>query len=306
MIAEQQATDRRAWLQRRLLGLGSSDAAAIAGLDPYRGPMSVWLSKTGRLPLEAEGSEWMKWGRLLEPAMADEFQRLTGLFVGARQLLVENPERPWQIATLDGFVYESSDEDAEAIGIYEAKTVAGFKSGAWAEEVPEHFQIQVQHQLAVTGLEHAWLAVLFGGQRMEIFELERDEDVIYALIALEEAFWTYNVLGDVAPAADGSVAASEDLRRAFAASNASTIDLPDEVEGLILQRTAAQEWIRAGEESRAKAEQGLMTLMREAEVGLVAGKPRVTWKKQERKEHVVKASSYRVLRVVGKAGDEGE
>ncbi len=293
MSALATVTDRRAWLAWRRGGIGGSDAAAIVGLDPYRGPMSVWLSKTGRLgDDEDEDLEYVMWGNLLEPAIAQQFEKRTGLLVplSARALMLEHSAHPWMRATIDGLVTEAgADPDglgpihgATPLGVVEIKTVAGFKSGAWAESVPEHFQLQCQHQLAVTGLQHAWIAVLFGGQRMEIRELERDDDVIDSLIAVEEGFWTRNVLGDVPPPTDGYATTSEDLRRAFPGGGDEAIVLPDEALGLIRQRTEAKAVIAAGEKSCREAEQALMVMLRDSEVGWLDGKPRVTWKRFER------------------------
>lgn len=311
-------TDRAAWLAWRREGIGASDAAAIAGVAPYRGPMSIWLDKTGRLPLEDdEESEYVRWGNLLEPAIAEEFEKRTGLFVPARALMLEyteTPDREWMRATIDGLVSDlppglHSSGDAP-LGVLEIKTVAGFKSKDWQPGekndlgIPEHFQLQVQHQLAVTGLQHAWIAVLFGGQRMEIRELERDEELIDSLVGLEEAFWTKHVLADVPPGGDGLEGTTEDLRRAFADAGGPAVDLPAEVETLIAEREIGKAEQEAGEARAAIASQALMAMLGSAEVGMLGGQPRVTWKKQRRAEHVVAAAEFRVLRLVGAKGDE--
>jgi putative phage-type endonuclease len=321
-------TDRTAWLAWRREGIGASDAAAIAGLDPYRGPMSIWLAKTGRLPLEDdEVSEHVLWGNLLEPAIAEEFERRTGLFVPARALMLEYTELPgrqWMRATIDGLVSDlppglHSSGDAP-LGVLEIKTVAGFKGAAWADgAMPEHFTLQVQHQLAVTGLQHAWLAVLFGGQRMEIRELERDEELIDSLVGLEEAFWTKHVLADVPPGGDGLEGTTEDLRRAFADAGGPAVDLPAEVETLIAEREIGKAEQEAGEARAAIASQALMAMLGSAEVGMLGGQPRITWKRHERTtvdlaglrvevpelvQKFTSMSPYRVLRLVGAKGEE--
>jgi len=309
-------TDRRAWLEWRRGGIGASDAAAIAGLDPFKGAMSIWLDKTHRLPLDDDDAEYRRWGNLLEPAIAEEFEKRTGLHVTGRGELVEHPEHKWMRSTIDGFVCESGEPwpSYPALGALEIKTVAGFKSKDWAEQVPDHFQLQVQHQLAVTGLQHAWLAVLFGGQRMEIRELERDEELIDSLLELEDAFWTKHVLADVPPSSDGYEATTEDLRRAFAGGGGETVILPSEAETLIAQRAEAKDVMKAAEKSCAEAEQALMALLGDAEIGLRDGRPRVTWKRFERStidletfrnQHPLLAaqltvkSSYRRFSVVG-------
>jgi len=39
---------REEWLTVRKGGIGSSDAAAAVGLNPYKSPLELWLEKTGR------------------------------------------------------------------------------------------------------------------------------------------------------------------------------------------------------------------------------------------------------------------
>jgi len=272
----------REWHAWRQKGIGASDAAAIAGLDPWKGPLSIWLSKTGRLR-EDDEVEHRLWGNLLEPAIAEEFEKRMDLVVSGRGSWREHRELSWMRATLDGFVHErSAGEDDEGLGVLEIKTVAGFKGREWADQVPEQYQLQVAHQLAVSGLQHAWLAVLFGGQRLEIYELERDDELIASLIGLEEAFWTKHVLADVPPASEGYATTTEDLRRAFAAAGGPAVDLPPDVEALIEQRAVAKEEVRAAERSCAQVEQVLMTMLGDSEVGLLGGRPRITWKRFER------------------------
>ena len=39
---------REEWLEVRKRGIGSSDAAAAVGLNPYKSQLELWLEKTGR------------------------------------------------------------------------------------------------------------------------------------------------------------------------------------------------------------------------------------------------------------------
>jgi putative phage-type endonuclease len=64
---------REDWLAMRKGGIGSSDAAAAVGLNPYKSQLKLWLEKTGRdtkLPKADPQDEEspMYWGNLLEPS----------------------------------------------------------------------------------------------------------------------------------------------------------------------------------------------------------------------------------------------
>lgn len=66
---------REDWLAVRKQGIGSSDAAAAVGLNPYQSQLELWLIKTGRdgsLPKidPADESSPMYWGNMLEHIVA--------------------------------------------------------------------------------------------------------------------------------------------------------------------------------------------------------------------------------------------
>lgn len=86
--------------------------------------------------------------------------------------------------------------DREVIGtedvqILECKTAGINGARLWKEGVPEYVVLQVMHQLAVTGKQAADVAVLLGGQTLEIHRIERDEQMIARLIELERQFWQH-------------------------------------------------------------------------------------------------------------------
>lgn len=66
---------REDWLQIRKQGIGSSDAGAAVGLNPYKSQLELWMEKTGRdttLPKADPHDEEspMYWGNVLEPIVA--------------------------------------------------------------------------------------------------------------------------------------------------------------------------------------------------------------------------------------------
>ncbi|MEO7068069.1 MAG: YqaJ viral recombinase family protein, partial [Rhodanobacter sp.] len=131
------------------------------------------------------------------------------------------------------FNYMLANIDREVIGcpdvqILECKTAGEFGSRLWRDGVPEYVQLQVQHQLAVTGKAAADVAVLLCGQKLEIYRVERDEEVIARLVVLETNFWEH-VLNDTPPKADGSESAARALRNLYVGTN-TTIDFSEDRE----------------------------------------------------------------------------
>ncbi|PBJ27201.1 YqaJ-like viral recombinase domain protein [Pseudomonas sp. ACN8] len=216
---------REDWLAVRKQGIGSSDAAAAVGLNPYKSQLELWLEKTGRdtsLPkLDPNDEESPAyWGNILEPIVATHYTKRSGHRVRRVNAVLQHPDLklPWMLANIDREVIGVDD-----VQILECKTAGINGARLWKEGVPEYVQLQVMHQLAVTGKQAADVAVLLGGQHLEIHRIERDESMIARLIDLERLFWDY-VVTDTPPPADGTASAEAALRCLYPEDNGQTLD----------------------------------------------------------------------------------
>lgn len=211
-LVETRTLDRGKWLEVRRGGVGSSDAAAAVGMNPYKSQLELWMEKTGR---GTEGEDRvdmespMYWGTLLEPYVAQAYQKKTNRRVRKVNAVLQHPTFPFMRANIDREIVGNCE-----VQILECKTAGEFGSRLWRDGVPEYVQLQVQHQLAVTGKAAADVAVLLCGQHLEIHRINRDEDVIARLIVLEARFWEY-VESDTPPPADGSESADKALRQLY-------------------------------------------------------------------------------------------
>lgn len=304
MTTEPMTRGQRApWLEWRRQGIGASDAAAIMGLDPFSSPFAKYLEKTGEIVVDETAP--MRWGTLLEQPIATAFEQEEGYVVRRRQAMVTHPTEPWMRATLDGLVFRPTSDGRRTghpLGVYESK--ATFRRAVeWAgEEPPLYYQIQVQHQLAVTEMEQGWLVGLTFTPvpHLHVHVIERDQEVIDDLMEAEAEFWA-RVKERRPPPADGSPATTEAIRQAYAeVEQGTTIDLePDRARTLIVDRTSAKADQKAAEERVRSAENALKAMLAEHEVGLVDGLPLVTWKSQTRAGYTVEPATYRVLRTKG-------
>ena len=220
---------RDQWLDVRRSGIGSSDAAAAVGLNPYKSQLELWMEKTGRgaaLPQVDPNDESspMYWGTLLEPIVAAHYTKRTGNRVRKVNAVLQHPTYPWMRANLDREVMGSPD-----VAILECKTAGINGARLWKEGVPDYVHLQVMHQLAVTGKQAADVAVLICGQDLQIFRIQRDEEQIQQLIRLEQAFWEY-VEKDLQPPADGSDSADLALRCLYPRDTGEVLDLSQETE----------------------------------------------------------------------------
>ena len=220
-LVETKALDRNEWLEVRKRGIGSSDAAAAVGLNPYKSQLELWMEKTGRAP-DGERHQGMDdprfWGTLLEPYVAVAYQQKTERRVRKVNAVLQHPTYPFMLANIDREVIGCPD-----VQVLECKTAGEFGSRLWKEGVPEYVQLQVQHQLAVTGTDAADVAVLLCGQKLEIHRILRDDDIIARLIVLESRFWEC-VKTDTPPPADGSESSAKALRHLYQ-GNDTSLDL---------------------------------------------------------------------------------
>lgn len=259
---------REQWLEARRADLGSSDTAAVVGLDPYKTRMQVWLDKTGQLPPTTSPAAEL--GRELEALVARKFVQATGRRVRRVNAILRHPNEPWMIADIDRVVVGG--------GILECKVTGDRHLREWEpNRVPDHYLVQVQHQLTVTGESRAWVAAIIWPHGLVIREVERDEEPIADLVRAERAFWHDHVLTQVPPQPDGSPAPSDLLARLYPSSQeGKTVVLPvDEADALIRQYLDATAAIREMERLRDEAANRLKAMMGDAELGYVAGRPRV-------------------------------
>lgn len=275
--------DREQWLTVRKGGIGSSDAAAAVGLNPYKSQLALWLEKTGRdsaMPQidPNDDSAPVFWGTILEPIVATQYSKRTGLKVRKVNAVLQhaNPDLRWMMANLDREVVGSPD-----VQILECKTAGINGARLWKEGVPEYVQLQVMHQLAVTGKQAADIAVLIGGQDLEIHRIERDEKMIANLIELERRFWQY-VVDDIPPPADGSDSADQALRYLYPQDNGRTLDLSGNpaLSMAYVELKALKQTIGKQQQREAELKQLLQQAMGDLSRATFAG-GQITWKRSK-------------------------
>jgi putative phage-type endonuclease len=188
-LADLATLSRDDWLALRRRGIGSSDAPAVVGVSPYRTPLEVWAEKVGLA--EPEENEAMRWGRLLEPVIAEEYSRAVGQQLWDPRAIYQHAEHAWMLATPDRLATPMAPRI-----VIEIKTRAMWRQD---DDLPAHYRVQVQHQLAVLGLDRATVVILVGGQRLFWTDVERDDALIRDLTEQEREFWRRVELRDPPP-----------------------------------------------------------------------------------------------------------
>lgn len=265
---------REDWLKHRQSTIGGSDAAAIVGLNEYCSPYMLWAQKTGRID-PPEDNEAMRQGRDLEEYVASRFCEATGKKVQKSNYIWTNTEYPWAHANLDRLVV------GEKAGL-ECKTTSSLNLKRIKDgDYPAYYYVQCVHYLAVTGLRKWYLAVLVLNKGFYVFEIERDEAEIAALMQAEKDFHEL-IKSDTPPAVDGSWSTDNALKTIYAdaISNEDPVDLTA-WQGAVEKYLELNAQIKELEKEKDKHKQELMEALQTNEFGM-CDLAKITWKAQSR------------------------
>lgn len=183
-----------AWLAERRTGYGASDAPILV-----EGDEASWRQlhgeKLGLLP-DRVGTETMELGKRLEGLILKLAAERLGQPIVRVNRIVRHPDLPHVFASLDGRLKRGPIRPVEA----KKWSMKGDDWGpAGSDIVPVRILYQLQQQAAVTGADAVEVAVLFGGSKLELFTVGRDETMIDEILNLETAAWAYVQRGEMPP-----------------------------------------------------------------------------------------------------------
>ena len=252
-------------------GIGGSDCAALFGKSPWKTIHEVYMSKIGLTKPETapEPTIWQEIGLEMEPAITKLFlKRRPGKAVLEHPEFIRSKEYPFMIGHLDGLI--CGDGHVEPEGVLEIKTSGWGKADQWGlegtDEVPENYNLQVHHYMALTGLGYAEIAVLLGGSDFKIFRVERNEKLIEALIAQEKYFWETYVVPQVPPPIDGTEGATRMLRAIYPDSDDTVISASEELHKTVLKFFGKRDEVEAREAELLALKNEIIASMEESGV----------------------------------------
>lgn len=267
---------REDWVEGRKQYVGASDVAKVLGLHPRGGPLSVYLAKTeGEPGLPESAMASVRRGIRREPLILADASDALSVELGAEVPVVahpyvlRHPDVEALACNLDG-VALLPDRSA----VVEAKWQGSWARRGWESFVadgapPEgsflecHF-VQVQAQLAVTGLDHGYLAGDCDAN-FYLIRVERDEALIGIITEQIGAFWEKHVSKRVPPPADArdADAIRKVYRESVVGKSVDLTPLAADVELLRELRTKKREIEVEMKEIRAQ----LLATMTDCELG---------------------------------------
>ena len=260
-------------LEARKQGLGGSDAPVVAGLSPWKSPLTLYYEKCGAVPVSDQETEAMEWGNRLEPLIAEAYSEKTGRKIRSQPVRV-HPDYPHMLCHIDRQIIG----ETRGPGILEVKASGEFIEKSWDEGIPDHVYIQVQHNLAVYGYQWASVAVLFGGNKFRYFDVDRDHEIIDYLLVIEAKFWA-RIRTASPPDITEAVDARDVLKKLYPLDSGKeiTVESPQAIAMAQVVIQAKQDEDKAYEANMA-AQSWLKNQMKDASICHIPGFGSLSWK----------------------------
>lgn len=180
--------DEAHWLELRSQDVTSTESPALLGLSPYLTHYELWHRHANKISQPFELTERIVWGKRLQDAIAKGVAEDQGWSVARPMPEYMRYPRMRMGASFDWAIGTE--------GLLEVKVVDSLQfRDNWIEddngniEAPPAIELQVQHQLAVSGRRFAFIAALVGGNRIVLLEREADKEIMNHLAAKIVAFW---------------------------------------------------------------------------------------------------------------------
>jgi putative phage-type endonuclease len=191
-------------------GIGGSDIAAVLGLSPFKTPLELWAEKVGHPGVQEPSGIHLRYGQHLEPFVASEYERVTGLHTSEVSSSIFHPEHGFMFASIDRLVTDCAEQPATQNGhvvaqrILECKTASVFSRADWGTEgtdqVPTAYLLQCAWYMAIADCQQADLAVLLGNNDFRVYTIQRDMRLEGLILAEAQRFWFDHVLACEPPA----------------------------------------------------------------------------------------------------------
>lgn len=206
-------TNEQHWLELRTKDITSTEIGALFGIHSASyipTEFELWNRKKNNFAVDFYPNERVVWGKRLEDTIAHGVAEDNGWIVRKMTEYIRDPELrigasfDFSIEPKPGDLTFTNDRNIAPIsvgGLLEIKNVDSYQlkqkweigkdeeTGAETIEAPLHIEVQVQHQLLVSGREFAYIAALVGGNKVILIKRERDAAVHEAIKEKAAAFW---------------------------------------------------------------------------------------------------------------------
>lgn len=156
----------------------------------------------------------------------------------------------------------------------EAEIIAG---EVYSEhEIPVYYETQVQWYMGITGAKCCYVAVLIGGQDFRIYKVDRDDELINAIVEQCFDFWLNHVVAAVPP----DPVNVEDVKKLYPSDDGQLTEANSETAIDISELRNLRAQIKELEEKEKELSANIITAIGPGLGFTIGGKKAVTYKKQ--------------------------
>jgi len=174
------------WLKLRSKNVNSTESSALFGLSPYMTELELFYTKQSGEIRTIEDNQRMKAGRALEPAIAELAADELGCSVEPFKDYIADPMA--RMGSSFDFLITSGDLKDWVLEIKNVDYLV-YRDHWEDDEAPDHIEVQVQHQLEITGLPGAIIACLVGGNDLRLIKRERNPKMGAGIKKRIQRFW---------------------------------------------------------------------------------------------------------------------
>lgn len=253
---------------------GASEAGVICGVSKYKTALQLYMEKRALVEPKV-GSENMEWGKRLEPAILDEYTERTGITLIRPDHLLLRSDRQYVGASPDGM---AANLDADICVDAKITTFRMFDAehcrdrdcfGEGIDDIPSDYLMQAHQQMYVTGTKRCDFPVLFDGNRLRIYSIERDDEIVDHLVRSVSAF-VDRVVGGFPPEPDWNHDTTVSLmKRMHGIDKGVEIMLSDKAADLYDKWVSAKHKIGMLTKEKEMATAKILHEMGEAQCGIV-------------------------------------
>ena len=259
--------------------IGSSDAAAILGVSPWKSKFQLFQEKIGEFQEEVTPAKQKifnrgkRWEPIVIEMLVDELEdRGHDVQIIARNERYLDPEHSFLAAEID---LELLLDGEHVNG--EMKTVHPFAAKDWGEqdtdEIPIYYTSQVLHGQMVTGRSKTIVAALIGADDLRVHQVNRDDEMIQIIRNQEVWFWD-SIQKREAP----EPTSPEDIKRLYQFDTGVSMDADDELLALIGELSNIKTNYKAAEARIEVLTTQIKARMGEAALLTYNGQKLATWK----------------------------
>lgn len=275
MVSELRFKTHDSWLNGREPFIGASSWPTILGCNPFETPYQFWR-RWHKLDGPKTETFFMKAGHYLENAVASFYADETGVEIikrSADEYIVTNDRKPFLGVSPDRtFWLPNMAHSRDNKGVLECKTT---QMSVDAENVPQHWFVQLQAQLGVMEMQHGALAWLTQGREFGFVNYDFDPEFFEWALEEVDRFYVDYLKGDKVP---DSVSVDDVMIRSPRSVAGKIIDATEEISDLVLRlreaRTAVDEASGLVDELTEK----IKLFMGDSEALVWQGQTLATWK----------------------------